>query len=321
MMNWIISTSVLVIIAILAYLVIKQASGITLKRRRKTLSTYLQEEREDEKSNIASMLERQKIKELINPAYIISEAEKNGVILTRQSLFSTFFIGIVIGVLVFIVYFKAVIYLIPLSVIGGIIAVNIRLKNIKKEYLQQLDSKLSIYMSSLATSLKTFNNINDAVRSIIPTLEDPVKSDVEKALINLQNGLGVEDAFYHISQKYGHKYVKLFHDQLNVIVNSGTNDTSSIRTVAFKMKKRETYKRNLQTKFNQGFKTWKTFVVMCMSAPLLFLFASTENFTIAMSSIAMSIVYVLTFTLIYVTYKKLKELEMYDVTENIELKD
>lgn len=319
MMNSIFSYILLFLVGATGYFVLLKVMTTDFSSKRKRLSSILQEEQERESNFFVSWLEEKGVLDYINPSYIMDEARKNGVILTKQSYISTFIGGTVIGVIIFIIYFQPFLYLIPLSIIGGVVATTVRLNNIKKAYTTTLDSKLSIYMSSLATSYATFNNPSDALKTVIPTLESPVKEDVEKAYLHMSDGKGVKYSFSHMNSSYPQKAVRLFHDQLDVLVKTGSRDTSKIRTVAYKMKKKETFKRKLQTAHKQQFKIWRMFVVLTLSVPFLFIFASFDNYITVMTNPISSIVYALVFLMILVVYRKLESLEMYDPTEDVSL--
>lgn len=313
-MFYIISLIGITIIATLTYFSVMKFIELLSNKKRIRLSSFLKENEEQKSLPVLKWLDKFGIRKYVSPQHIMFEAEKHGVSITKRSYFSTFLIGTVIGIVVMIVYFQPVIFLMPFALIGGIIATNIRLHNIKKKYNQELDSKLGIYMSSLSTAMGTFTNLKDALQSVLPTLEFPVRNDVEEAIIILQDGKSVKEAFSKMNKKYPQKYVRLFHDQLDVIVKSGSNDTKTLRSVALKMKKKETYRRKLQTAHRQNFKVWRAFVFLSLSAPFLFIFVSMDNYKLVMNHIASSIVFALTFILIFVTYRQLEKLEVYDPT-------
>lgn len=309
-----ISGIVLLSIAVLSYLLLMKLFQMDFSQKRKLLTSFIQEEELQKKNSFIEWLEKRGINHYVNPNYMIHSAKKYGVYITKQSYLSTFLLGTGIGIIVMVVYFKPVIFLMPVALLGGFIATNIRLHNIKKRFLEEMDSKLAIYMSAVATAMGTFNNSKDALNSVLPLLEYPVKNDVEEALIKLQDGKSIRYSFESMSDKYDQKQVKLFHEQLDVVSKAGANDIESLRTIANKMKAKEVRRRRLKTAHRQSYKIWRTFVFLCLSAPFLFLFASTDNYFLVMNHIASSIVFALTFLLIFITYRKLEQLELYDPT-------
>lgn len=313
-MNTILSLLGITVIAILTYFTIMQISELSFKKKRQRLSNILKEDDEQEPNGFVKWLDKWGIREYISPSHIMFEASKYGVNMTKQSFVSTFIVGTVIGVVIVVVYFQPIIYIMPLALFGGIIASNIRLHNIKKNYFSELDSKIAIYMSSLATAMGTFNNTKQALQSILPSLEYPIKNDVEEAIIKLQDGKSVKESFESMSNRYPQKHVRLFHDQLDVIVKGGTTDITSLRAIAFKMKRKETYRRKLKTAHRQNFKIWRAFVFLSLSAPFLFIFVSMDNYKLVMNHIASSVVFGITFLLIFITYRQLEKLEIYDPT-------
>ncbi|MEQ2529123.1 type II secretion system F family protein [Bacillaceae bacterium CLA-AA-H227] len=306
----------LIAIGVLAYLAIMQLSQVSFSRRRKRLSSILRVEDEGTSNFLLEWLEKSRIREYVSPSYIIEEAKLHGVNMTKQSFISTFVVGTGLGAIIILVYFQPLLFLMPLAAGGGVIATNIRLHKIKKEYVQELDSKLAIYMSALTTSIGTFNNIKDALQSILPSLEYPIRNDVEEAILKLQDGKNVKQAFENMNKRYKHKHVRLFHDQLAVVMENGASDNSTLRSVAIKMKDKEKYRRRLQTAHRQNYKIWRTFVILILSAPFLFIFVSMDNYKLVMNHIASSIVFAITFLLIFVTYRQLEKLEIYDPTSD-----
>lgn len=314
MMRWI----GLAVIAILIYMAIIQLSKMSF-RKSKQLSDYLDVDVNEGKwgNRAKGWLERKGITKYFSPSILMFEARKYGVSITKQSYMSTFLIGTVIGLVIVIIYFKPVLFiLLPFSPLGGVIAVNLRIYRIKRDSEHAVDSKLQLYMSLLASALSTLGNLKDALYNVIPSLEDPVKEKVEEAYLKLQDGKSVQEAFRGMVQHFPHHYVRLYHDQLHVIINDGTSDTSSLRDIAFDMKKREKFRRNMLTNTRIKKKTWKQFVFFILSMPLMFIFVSMDNYLLVMNHIASSVVFALAFLLIGVTYWKIEQLEAYDPTED-----
>lgn len=306
----------LALIAVLSYFVLMKVFQTDFTNKRKRLSSFLQEEQKQKENKITEWLEKRGINHYVNPSHMIQSAQKCGVHITKQSYISTFLLGTALGVVVMLVYFKPVIFLMPVSIVGGFIATNMRLHNIKKNFIQELDSKLAVYMSSVATAMGTFSNTKDALNSVLPLLEFPVKEDLEEALLKLQDGKSIKYSFDEMNKKYEQKQVKLFHEQLDVVARAGSGDIESLRTIANKMKSKEVRRRRLKTAHRQSFKAWRTFAFLCLSAPFLFLLASTDNYFLVMNHFISSIVFGITFLLIFITYRKLEQLELYDPTND-----
>lgn len=314
------SIGLLILLAILTYMVMQKVQEVEWQQKRKRLSSFIEVQKKKEvdeyNSSFYSWLEDRGIMTYVNPKIIMAEAEAHGMVLTKRSFTLTFLFGTVIAFVIFIVYLQPIIELVPLALIGGLIAVNVRLHQIKKRYITEIDAKLAVYMSSLSTSLKTFENTKDSFNSIIDGLESPVKEDVEKAMLHLQDGKDIRYAFSEMVKKYPQKEVKLFHDQLDALIKGGSVDIQTLSKIAFKMKKKETYRRKLKTAHKQQVKVWRTFVFLTMSIPFIFMIVSTDNFTIVMNHIATTIVYLFNFLMIFFTWRKLEELEIYDPTND-----
>lgn len=316
-MNTYLMLAGLLLISIIAYIVIIRILEVQWSNKRKRLSSFLKDKEEEKQTNrLFELLERKGILQYISPSYVIKESEYYGQPITKNSYFSTFIFGTLIALVIMIVYFQPVIFLLPIVFIGGVIATNVRLHNIKKEQLALLDSKLGIYMSSVSTSMMTYNNIRDSLNSVLPSLENPVKKDVEEALIALQDGKELRIAFAKMNQKYPQRQVKLFHEKLDAIVKSGSTDMEALRKTAEKMKKKEIFRRKLRTIHKESKKVWKTFVFLPLSLPFLFIIYSMDNYLVVMNHIAMSGAFALTFLAIFIAYRKLEQLEVYDPTSD-----
>lgn len=315
-MNNPLSYLLLIIIVITAFYVFWKIPKINLSSKRKRLSSYLKTESLDERSAYSKFLEKYKLSQYFDPAYTIQTAQDYGSDMTKTSYVLNFIFGVSIAVIIMNIYFRPILFMFPVVVIGGFIAVNIRLHKIKKEYVQDIDEKLSIYMSSLVTALETFGNLKQSLVSIMALIDDPIRSDLEQVQIKLQDGKSVTYAFEHMNQKYPNKDLKMFHEQLHVVNEVGMTDLKQIRSTANRMKERKEMKRELKTAHKQSFKMWKAFVFLNLSLPFLFLILSTENFFIVLNHIASTFVYTVIFILIMYTYRKLEFLEMYDPTED-----
>lgn len=306
----------LIVIALLSYFIINKLISRQNGLKRKRLSQVLSTDEKNMRTSFTDWLDKKGVLRYLSPAMIMAESETYGKKITVQSFVSSFILGVLIGLVIIFVYFQPFIYLFPLALIGGVVAVNMKLHKIKKEYVQLLDSKISIYMSSIATSMRTFGNIRGAMQSVLPTLEEPIKNDVEKALISLQDGKEVRVAFGEMNRKYNQKELTHFHDQLDIIVKGGAGENDTLRNLAFKMKKKSTYRRKLQTAHRGAFKVWKTFVFLTLSVPFLFLFVSFDNFLLIMNSPLLSLAFLIALFLIAYTYRKLEQLEVYDPTSD-----
>lgn len=312
-MNEILSLILLIVVAIAAYNLVLKLINNKQNFKRKRLSQLLQKEETGE-SRLGEWLEKKNLRQYINPKIIMETSERYGKRITPQAFTSTFILGVLVAVVIIFIYFHPFLYLLPLSLLGGVITVNIKLHGIKKEYIQLMDSKISIYMSSVTTAWATFGNIREVLQSVIPSLERPVKNDVEKAFIVLQDGKDVRTAFEEMNRKYQVKELSHFHDQLDIIVKNGSSENDTLRKLAFKMKRKAKYRRKMQTAHRIGLKAWKTFVFLTLSSPFLFMFVSFDNFLILMESRIISGAFFIAFCLIFFTYKKLQKLELYDPT-------
>lgn len=303
----------LLLIAVLIYFTMMKVLDTRWDNRRKRLSSILNENEVKSKTKLTDWLDQKGILPYISPSYMIRQAKSYGVVISKQSYVSTFFLGSIVGLVAMFIYFKPFLFLFPLSLLGGVVSTNIRLHNIRKTYIQDMDSKVYIYMSAFSTAMLTFTNLKDALTSILPSLESPLKEDVEETILFLQDGKDVPTAFRKIVEKYPQKEIRLFHDHLDVVVKGGTSN-NKLRSIAFKMKKKETLKRRLQTTHKRSFKVWRTMALLTLAAPFMFIFVSMDNYLLISNSVAVSIVFLLAFVIIFYTYRELEKLELYDPT-------
>ncbi len=304
---------ILLLIAVAIYFTMMRVLETQWTQKRKRLSSIINVNEVQSKTKFTDWLDNKGILPYISPTYMIEQSKKHGVIITKQSYMSTFFMGSVLGVIAMFIYFRPFIYLLPIALLGGVIATNIQLHKIKKTYIQLIDSKISLYMSSFATAMQTFTNPKDAINSILPSLESPLKEDVEEALLFLQDGKDIPTAFRRIVEKYPQKEMRLFHDHLDVVVKGGTSE-NKLRAIAFKMKKKETMKRRLKTTHKRSFKVWRAMSFFTLLAPFLFIFLSMDNYILISNSIPVSVVYIFAFILLFYTFRELEQLEIYDPT-------
>lgn len=301
---------VLLVIGLLAYVLMIQYLSKEKKQQRKRISSLLKER--EEKPEITT---RFPFLRYIDPSYLKQEAKKYEVNFEKRMYLTHFITGTTIGVIFFIVYLKPLIFLIPFSVLGGVVAILIKFHAIKRDYIQQTDFKLSVYMSSLTSAFGTFGNLRQSLENVIPMLEDPIKADVEKAFTILEDGKSVRQAFHHMNEKYPQMVVRLFHEQLEVLNESGTNDISKLRTVANQMKEKEVFKRQLATIHRSQFKIWRSFAFMTYSLPFIFIIISYDNYVTIMENPIASVIFIVVTVYTLFIYKQLANLELYDPTE------
>lgn len=316
------SDVLLVVMGMIAYILLMQMSTYKTKKKKALFVKWLSKEDKQKDTGLSRWLEKKGLRTFVSPRLMKEDAKKHGVLITSQSYGLTFLTGAFIGSIIMFVYFRPLLPLTPVMVIlGGYMGLHLRLHTIKKRYIQQIDDKVMMYMSAFATAMGTFGNLKEAFASVLPLLDDPVKQDIEIAVLHLQDGKSVKQAFGTMNEKYRNHYLRLYHDQLDALVKSGSGDVTFLRKIAWKMKQKAVYRRKLQTAHREQFKVWRAFVWLSLSAPFLFMFVSTDHYKIVMSHLASSVVFIITFMMIGFTYRQLEKLELYDPTihEQIQL--
>lgn len=305
-----VDAAILLVIGILTYILVIRYITQTSKKQRKRISVLIKE-----KETAKTLKEKYPFLKYVDPLFFKKEAEQYDEDFSLRMYLTNFIFGTTIGVIFFVVYMQSMIAFIPLACIGGVIATIIKLHAIKRDYIQKTDYRLSMYMSSLTSAYGTFGNLRQSLENILPMLEDPVRSDVEKVFTFLEDGKSVRQSFRHMNEKYPQKIVQLFHEQLEVLNESGTNDISKLRAVANQMKEKEIFKRQLTTVHRSQFKVWRTFSLMTYSLPFVFFFISYGNYVSIMGSPIISLVFVLVTAYTLFIYKQLAKIELYDPTE------
>lgn len=301
---------VLVILTIVAYFVIMQFLGRKAKNQRQRLSNLLNERKGKE-----SFKKRYPFLERASPIYFKRAAKEYGVDFDNRMYFTQLIAGTAFGSVLFIVYFNPFLYLIPFALLGGVVAAHIKLHAIKRDYILDTEFKLTLYMSGFTSSYATFGNLKQSLESIMQDLPQPIKGDVEKAYIILEDGRSVREAFHAMNEKYPDKTLKMFHQQIEVLAGSGSSDTSTLRRVVRQMKKKEVFKKRLSNDHRSKFKVWRMFALMAYSIPFMFILISYDNYEAIKSNPLTSVVYLLATIYTYFIYKKLESIELYDPTE------
>lgn len=302
----------LLFIACLAYVLLVKLLQYESNSKRKRLSRLLNEG--EKKSE--TLKRKYPFVNYMIPSFVMGEAEKYNREYHKRTYATHFLIGTAIGVVVFLVYFKVFLFLIPISVLGGFIATLIHLHSIKRDYIQETDHNLSEYMSSFTTAYGTFGNLRGAISSILPSVDKTIQIPLESAYIRLGEGKSVKQAFYDFEATFPQKYVRLFHVQVQALEDSGSNDTAMLRKIANKMKKKQVFKRDLLIVNRSQFKRWRLFLFLVFSLPLMFLVFSYDNFILIQNNVVSNIVMFLSTLYSLFVYKKIIEVELYDPTEN-----
>lgn len=302
----------LLFIACLAYVLLVKLLQYESNSKRKRLSRLLNEG--EKKSE--TLKRKYPFVNYMIPSFVMGEAEKYNREYHKRTYATHFLIGTAIGVVVFLIYFKVFLFLIPISVFGGFIATLIHLHSLKRDYIQETDHNLSEYMSSFTTAYGTFGNLRGAISSILPSVDKTIQIPLESAYIRLGEGKSVKQAFYDFEATFPQKYVRLFHVQVQALEDSGSNDTAMLRKIANKMKKKQVFKRDLLIVNRSQFKRWRLFLFLVFSLPLMFLVFSYDNFILIQNNVVSNIVMFLSTLYSLFVYKKIIEVELYDPTEN-----
>ncbi|MGC7930647.1 type II secretion system F family protein [Lysinibacillus sp. VIII_CA] len=305
----------LITIGIVFYQLLRRVEISRKNFRHRKLARVLKNQ-EEEKSAF-NWLKDKKIRRFVDFKLIAKEAEIYGYNIKKTQLMMNFIIGGALAAIFNFLYFNKFPFLLPVAVIlGGYIAINLKLHKFRKAYLISIEGSITIYMTSMTTAIKTFRNLKESLNSVIPSLEQPVRNEVNEAYLKLQDGKSVKEAFEAMNDKYQIKELKHFNNQLEIINKTGDFNDDSLRKITFKMQKKKKWRRDILREHKQSKKTWRQFVFMSLSIPIVIYFFMNDSFIIIRNSMIMNFAYMIVFAYIYFTWKSLERLEIYDVTTN-----
>jgi hypothetical protein len=302
---------ILFAIGVLAYFVILKIISFEPTSKRNRLSKILNEQSSKERT----LRTKYPIFNYLVPSFVIGQTEGYKVPYTKKMYVTYFVVGTVIGVIAFFLYFKAFIYLIPFSMVGGVIATLIKLHTLRRDQMHEINYQLSVYMSSFTTAYETFGNLRGTLSSLLSSVDSSIKPHLEKAYLILSEGKTPRQAFYEMNQVFPQKNVRLFHEQIQAIENSGTSDISKLRIIAENMKKKEVYKKELSLVSKSQFRVWRTLLFLIFSLPFMFVVVSYDNFIAIQNNVVANITLFMAAIYSLFIFTKFTQLEVYDPTE------
>lgn len=232
----------------------------------------------------------------------------------NSSMFLIDFVkGSILGFGAMFLYFKPFIFLLPIGIIGGFVAVNVKLNKLKKEASLKQEDEVRIFVSTMSTAIISHQNLKTALNDVMPNLAEPVKSDVMDAYLKFASGQGsVKEAFSNMVEKYDIMDFTQFIERLDNVVTTGNFQTDKLHKVSRRMQKRRTFRQRLMFGYFDVKKAWKAFAFFPLSIPIILLVLLYDYFVIVHDSVVMSAAFAIVFVTMHFTWNKLEELESYD---------
>jgi len=139
-------------------------------------------------------------------------------------LFLSFIVGFVLGTAVWIFLknpFMAVVFFgvgwnIPSMIIGFIV----------NKRLNILDDQIGMFMRMCTERFKVTNDFYQSMLSTVEDMrgEDPVYSELEKMVNEIESGGTIPDAMHRMASRIGNKYMKRFADYYEITAEIGTKE-------------------------------------------------------------------------------------------------
>lgn len=306
----------LLVIGFIAYTLLIKILEFEPNSKRKRLSKVLNHGKEQD----TRLLAKFPFLKYLLPSYVMERANDYNRVYTKRLYAMQFLMGTMVGVIGFFVYFKAYLFLIPLSLLGGVFATLVKLHTFKRDYLLDTDYNLSEYMSSFTTAYATFASLRGAIESILPMVDETIRGPLESAYLRLGEGKSVEQAFYDFQTAFPQKEVRLFHKQLQANEDSRKekeiNDVTLLRRIAEDMSEKEVFKKDLAIVTRGKYKQWRLFCILVFSLPFIFIVVSYDNFLLIQNHMITGIVFLLAGIYSLYVFKKILDFEVFDPTQS-----
>lgn len=159
---------------------------------------------------------------------------------------------------------------------GGVVFPRFLLAIQKMRYQRLIEDKIMIYMKALSNALPVYGNTVDAMESVLPLLENPVKKDIEVALAILRSGDSAHNAFDEINKKYRYKDFVFFHNMLAASEESGGDFQQVLLTAADEFEHKRVLQAKLRAVMTQANKSFQQNVLFVFLMLLGFKFGAKD---------------------------------------------
>lgn len=194
------------------------------------------------------------------------------------------------------------IYCSIMSIFITIFMVNKIILNSKKiDYQYYILSQLTIYVSQVSMAIN-YNNVYTSLKETIRFLSYPLKQDLEKVIMNIENGLTISESFKEFNQIYNNKTLTLFNQSLELFDLYGSSDANDVLQIISEEMNDLKIKKDQFLRFKKEWRlNFYVVMFMCLSMPVILKFTMAsvyESFMQGFGTITMMIIFIVNLLII-----------------------
>lgn len=284
--------------------------GKFFSRKKYVLRNYIYQEQD---KSYESLLSNKYVRWAI-PSYIVREANESGWILTYSKYFIYVATGALTGAVLMFCYFRSFTIMMIGSAILGFAFPYYQLQKKKRIMRDELQSKFIIYFKYFASYLRAFNfNLTRTLTELANSVDEPIKSEVEKVLYELRQGTPVDEAFEEFNRKF--PVARLFHNLVQVVVKVGEDDKDLLSSAAKKFAKKRYWQNKLQTANKKYLIDTHLIIGLTLCFPIFYMFMSYEYYMSFVQSLLGRITLFLLLIIMVIRFINVQKDMVYDPTE------
>lgn len=222
----------------------------------------------------------------VNPTMAIKELTNLGIVFGIKTYFTYFLIGFAIGAVPLYLLYKNIVITIIGAVITGFIYPNLRINSSKGKYNDKIKNLLILYFKRFSSNLNSYNfNVRRSLESVVQDIDNPIRSDLEKVLIDIRQGKELKEAFEPFTKKYNYHGVKIFHDFVISVSEVGSDKNHLLRNTAKKFSEKKYWQEKMITDNSKHLRERNLIGVTSILIIFLIMGVSMEYFNNFMSSV------------------------------------
>lgn len=214
--------------------------------------------------------------------------------------------GLITGFLYIV--FNNLKYSIPIGFALTIFYINEIVLNSKVlNYENYILSQLTIYTSQVSL-LVTYNNIYSSLKEVTRFVEEPLKTDLQVVISNIDKGLSITDSFKAFNEKYNNRTITLYNQTLELFDSHGNSDANTVLEIiseemnTLKIKKDKFFRFKKEWRLN-----YYVVVFLCLLMPIILRFMIPDIYMEFMASFG-SIVMIVLISIIQTVTKKVESI-------------
>lgn len=159
----------------------------------------------------------------------------------------------------------------------GVFAPPLYLRVAKTRNQKRFEEMLGQTMPLIASNLKAGNSLNQAFRSVVTDMEQPISGEFRILCDDIDRGMPIGDALEKMADRNNSKDLKLFASAVRTQERTGGNLATIVNTVGETIRARVQIRQEINSKTSQG---RATAIIMVLVPPLLTLslFFSNEMY-------------------------------------------